>query len=44
MWEDLSIPWKVSFEEAWEAYCSGSLPIGAVLVDSDHNIISRGRN
>lgn len=44
MWNNLSLPWKVSFEEAWEAYCNGSLPIGAALVDSNHNIISRGRN
>jgi len=32
MWNRLSIPWKVCFEEAWEAYCKGSIPIGAVLV------------
>ncbi|MFD0680348.1 MULTISPECIES: nucleoside deaminase [unclassified Paenibacillus] len=44
MWEELTTPWKICFEEAWEAYCKGSIPIGAVLVDEQDNIISRGRN
>jgi tRNA(adenine34) deaminase len=44
MWEKLSEPWKICFEEAWDAYCNGSLPIGAALVDNNNNIISRGRN
>jgi len=33
-----------AFEEAWEAYCNGSIPIGAVIVSSEGNIISHGRN
>jgi tRNA(adenine34) deaminase len=44
MWSEISEPWKVCFEEAWEAYCNGSIPIGAVIVSSDGEIISRGRN
>jgi tRNA(adenine34) deaminase len=44
MWESIATPWKVSFEEAWEAYCNGSLPIGAVLVDSKEQLKSRARN
>ncbi|MBD3919513.1 nucleoside deaminase [Paenibacillus sp. PR3] len=44
MWEYLTEPWKACFEEAWEAYCNGSIPIGAVLVDQRGEIISRGRN
>lgn len=44
MWKKISEPWKVCFEEAWEAYCNGSIPIGAVIVSSEGNIISRGRN
>ena len=31
-------------EETWEAYRSGSLPIGAVVTDAHGNILSRGRN
>jgi tRNA(adenine34) deaminase len=44
MWNSLSGPWKACFEEGWDAYCNGSIPIGAVLVDGNNNIISRGRN
>ncbi len=44
VWEKLSDGWKASFEEAWQAYAHGSIPIGAVIVDASHRIISRGRN
>lgn len=44
MWELLSTPWKACFEEAWEAYCNGSIPIGAVLADRDGTVVYRGRN
>jgi tRNA(adenine34) deaminase len=39
-----SYPWQVCLEEAWTAYCAGSLPIGACVVDAEGNILSRGRN
>ena len=44
MWKEMSEPWKACFEQAWEAYCNGSIPIGAVIVSSEGEIISRGRN
>lgn len=44
MWNELSEPWKASFELAWEAYCNGSVPIGAVLTDENGMIIGRGRS
>lgn len=44
MWETLSIPWQAALEMAWEAYCVGTIPIGAVIADADGNIVSRGRN
>lgn len=44
MWERLSLPWQCAVEEAWAAYCNGSLPHGAVVTDGDGQIISRGRN
>lgn len=44
MWKDLTAPWKHSFELAWEAYCRGTIPIGAVITDSKGNIISEGKN
>ena len=44
MWETLSHPWQVCVEQAWEAYCSGSIPIGAVITDETREILSVGRN
>jgi tRNA(Arg) A34 adenosine deaminase TadA len=44
LWDELATPWQVCFEEAWAAYCAGSLPIGAVVVSSDGAIAGRGRN
>lgn len=31
-------------EEAWTAYCAGSLPIGACVTDAEGQVIARGRN
>ncbi len=44
MWENLSPPWQAALEMAWEAYCAGTIPIGAVVADANGNIVSRGRN
>ncbi len=44
MWETLSVPWQAALEMAWEAYCHGSIPIGAVIAGADGVVLSRGRN
>jgi tRNA(adenine34) deaminase len=44
IWERLSLPWQYAVEEAWDAYCHGSLPHGAVVTDTNGRILSRGRN
>ena len=44
VWEYLSEPWRACVELAWEAYRAGSLPIGAVVANSQGNVLSRGRN
>lgn len=44
IWEKLSRPWQICVEQAWEAYRAGSTPIGAVVTDSDGNVLSVGRN
>lgn len=44
MWTQLSAPWQACLEEAWTAYCAGSIPIGAAVTDGDGQILSRGRN
>ncbi|MEW6524857.1 MAG: nucleoside deaminase [Bacillota bacterium] len=43
MWDTLCEVWKVCLHEAWEAYCHGSVPIGAAIVH-DGTVIARGRN
>ena len=44
MWKDINDIWKEAFKLAWESYRKGTIPIGAVIVDSNNNIVSRGRN
>ncbi|MDO4863876.1 MAG: nucleoside deaminase [Ruminococcus sp.] len=44
MWKDVSAPWRAAFEEAWEAFRAGSVPIGAVLCDGSGAIMLRDRN
>ncbi|MDI6695801.1 MAG: nucleoside deaminase [Anaerolineales bacterium] len=43
-WDSLILPWQVCLEEAWLAYCSGSIPIGAVVMDANGAVVARGRN
>ena len=44
MWNELSQPWQAAFEQAWEAYRGGSIPIGAALADEHGAVISVGRS
>jgi len=44
MWHELALPWQICLSLAWEAYCDGCIPIGAVVTGPDGEIISRGRN
>ena len=44
LWNSLSEPWQACAELAWEAYCAGSLPIAAVVVDEVGEVVSSGRN
>lgn len=44
LWQTLSLPWQTAVSLAWEAYCAGSLPIGAVIVAGDGRIVAEGRN
>lgn len=43
-WNNIEKPWQVSFEQGWQAFKKGSIPIGAVIIDETSNIISIGRN
>lgn len=42
--EGLTPAWRECVTLAWEAHCSGSLPIAAVVVDENSVIVARGRN
>jgi tRNA(adenine34) deaminase len=44
MWADLALPWQACLEQAWIAYCNGTIPIGAAVTDAEGKIISCGRN
>ena len=44
IWKRLSSYWKAALDEAWEAYKAGSVPIGAVIVDPQGSVVSRGRS
>lgn len=44
LWEGLSDPWRACLEEAWAAYCAGSIPVGAVITDRDGRMLVRARN
>lgn len=44
MWQRLSQVWQYCVEEAWAAYCGGSLPHGAVITDAQGQVVARGRN
>jgi tRNA(Arg) A34 adenosine deaminase TadA len=43
-WSALSPAWRAAFDEAWASWCAGCFGIGAVLTDSDGDVVSRGRN
>jgi tRNA(Arg) A34 adenosine deaminase TadA len=41
---DLDRAWRTSFELAWDALRSGSIPVGAVVVDAAGEVVAEGRN
>ncbi len=43
-WDTLEAPWQCCLEEAWTAYCMGSIPIGAAITDQHGRVVARGRN
>ena len=44
IWKLLPSHWRAALDEAWEAYKAGSVPIGAVIVDAEGRILTRGRS
>ena len=43
-YDELPTVWQRCLEQAWEAFLNGSLPIGAVIVDADGQVLAVGRN
>lgn len=44
VWSTLPPLLQAAVEEAWSAYCAGSLPHGAVIADAQGRVLARGRN
>ena len=42
-WQDLPLPWRCAFDEAWTSWRQGSLAVGAVVTDGEE-IVARGHN
>jgi tRNA(Arg) A34 adenosine deaminase TadA len=40
----LDPPMRRALELAWEAFCAGSFPVGAVVTDPDGRVVAEGRN
>lgn len=41
---ELPSVWRTCLEQAWEAFLNGSLPIGAVILGADGQVLAVGRN
>lgn len=44
IWSDLDEGWQVAFEEAWDAFRTGNIAVGAVACDARGNVVYRARN
>jgi tRNA(Arg) A34 adenosine deaminase TadA len=44
LWERLSDHWRECAGQAWDAYCAGSLPIGAVVTGPGGRLLAAARN
>src|ERR1041385_3450805 len=43
-WHRADAAWRAALELAWEAFASGTIPVGAVVTDADGSMLARGRN
>ena len=43
-WSSLTPHWQACLEESWQAFCEGTIPIGAVVIDAQGQVLARGRN
>ncbi|MDR0818732.1 MAG: nucleoside deaminase [Oscillospiraceae bacterium] len=43
-YESLEIGWKLALSEAWKSFVGGTIPIGAVILNENDDVVSVGRN
>jgi tRNA(Arg) A34 adenosine deaminase TadA len=43
-WNDLDEPWKAAFGQAWEAFTTGNIGVGAAATDPEGRIVAVARN
>ncbi|MCM3767690.1 nucleoside deaminase [Neobacillus niacini] len=43
-WSDIPYMWQECFKEAWSSFQEGSRPIGALITDSEGEIVARGKS
>ena len=43
-WRDIEAPWRLTLELAWESFKNNSLPIAAIIIDTNGNVVTTGRN
>ncbi len=44
MWSDLSNEWEICFKLAWQSFTKGCTPVGAIIKDSENNILTQNGN
>ena len=44
MWKGLSVQWQTAFAEAWIAFCTGNIPIGAAVFDENGELLLKDHN
>ena len=43
-WRKLDEPWREAFRQAWDAFRTGNVPVGAVASTADGEIVHAARN
>jgi tRNA(adenine34) deaminase len=43
-WEEIELGWQIAFHQAWEAFCSNTIPIGAAILNESNELVSAGQN
>jgi tRNA(adenine34) deaminase len=44
VWSEVEPAWREAFDLAWQAYRARTIPVGAVVTDTDGTVLARARN